>query len=80
LPGAQDPALALFDVGGAPRAVEVVQCDRPGLDVGADAHLLGRADQHRDVPGSAGGEQAALLGVVARLVDEPDPFARDPVL
>ena len=50
---AQDAALALFDVRGPPRAVEVVQRDRPGLDVGPDAHLLGRADQHRDVPGAA---------------------------
>jgi hypothetical protein len=28
----------------------MVHCDRPGLDVGADTHRLGRPDQHRDRP------------------------------
>ena len=65
-------AFALLDVRGPPRTVEVMDRDAPVLDVGADPHLLGGADQNGDVPGAAGGEQAGLLGVVAGLVDEPD--------
>jgi len=53
---AQDAAFALGDVGGAPGAVEVVQGDGAELDVGADAHLLGAADQDGDGSGAAGGE------------------------
>ena len=49
--------------------------DGPRLDVRSDAHLLGRADQHRDVPGAGGGEQPALLGVVFGFVDVADLVA-----
>jgi len=68
---AQNPAFALLDIARAPRNVNVVKRDRAGLDVRAHAHLLRRADQHAHVPGSAGGEQAALLSVVAGFVHEP---------
>ena len=63
---AQDAAFALGDVGGPPGAVEVVQGDGAVLDVGADAHLLGGADQDGDGPGAAGGEQLALVPVGLR--------------
>ena len=71
-------ALALFDVGGAPGAIEVMNGDAAVLNVGADAHLLGRADDHRDVPGATGGEQPRLLAIVAGLVDEPHLLAWHP--
>src|SRR4051794_7108116 len=74
----QDPALALLEVGWAPRAVEVVQRDRAGLHVGAHAHPFGGPDKDGDLTFAAGGEQFALLAVVAGLVDEPHPFAREP--
>jgi hypothetical protein len=77
---AQDASLALGDVGRAPRAVEVVQGDRAGLDVGADAHLGGRADEHGDVAGAAGVEQAGLLGVSVGLVDVADLLPGHPPL
>ncbi len=70
--------FALVDVGGAPRGVEVVQRDGAVLDVGSGAHLLGRADQHGDVPGPARGEQAGQVGVGLRLVHEPDGLAGNP--
>ena len=70
---AQDPPVALGDVRRPPRNVDVVQGDRPRLDVGADAHLLRRADDHADLPGAAGREQPGLLDVVAGLVDVADP-------
>ena len=75
---AQDAAFALGDVGGPPGAVEVVQGDGADLDVGADAHLLGGADENGDAAGAAGGEQLALVPVGLRLVDEPDRLARQP--
>jgi hypothetical protein len=53
---ADDPPVALADVGGPPRRVQVVQRDRAVLDVGAHAQLLGRSDQDGDVPGPARGE------------------------
>ena len=73
----QDPALALFDVRGPPRTIQEVKRDRPRLDVGPDAHLLGRADQHRELPVAGGGEQPALLNVALRFVDVADLMARD---
>jgi hypothetical protein len=59
---AEDAAFALGDVGGPPGGVEVVQCDG-AVGKGADAHLLGRADQDGDVVGAAGGEQAGQASV-----------------
>ena len=50
----------------------MVQGDGPVLDVGADAHLLGGADQDGDVAGAAGGEQLGLVPVGLGVVDEPD--------
>ena len=69
---AQDAAVALGDVGGPPGRVQVVQGDGAVLDVGADAHLLGGADQDGDPAGAAGGEQLGLVPVGLGLVDEPD--------
>jgi hypothetical protein len=69
----QDAALALFVVGGPPGCVEVVQRDEAGLDVGADTHLLGGADEHVDVTGAAGIEQPFLGLVGVGLVDVADP-------
>jgi hypothetical protein len=63
---AEDAAVALFDVGGSPRSVEVVHGDGAGLDVGADAHGLGGADEHRDGAVPARGEELGLgLSVLA---------------
>jgi hypothetical protein len=71
-----DAAFALGDVRGPPRGVQMVEGDGAVLDVGADAHLLGRADQHGDVPGPAGGEEPREFGVVLGFVDEPDRLTR----
>ncbi len=51
---------ALGKVGRPPGAVQVVQRDRAGLDVGADAHRLGGTDQHSDAPVATRGEQVGL--------------------
>ena len=52
-----------------------MQGDGAELDVGADAHLFGAADQDGDGPGAAGGEQLAFIPVGLRFVHEPDRFA-----
>ena len=46
VPLGKDASLALGHVGGPPGCVQVMQDDRPVLHVGADTHLLGRADQN----------------------------------
>ena len=48
---ALDAALALLDVAGQPRHVEVVQGHQPLLRVHARAHGLGRAEQDADLAG-----------------------------
>ncbi len=55
----------------------MVQRDRARLYVGADPHLLRRAEDHAYVPGAAGREQAGFLEVVACLVDVADPVGGD---
>ena len=47
IPLAENPTFSLFDVGRPPRAVEMMERDRSGLDVGSDPHLLGRSDRAR---------------------------------
>lgn len=60
-------------VDGSPRAaVQLVQGDRAGLEVGADAQLLGGPYEDVHLSGAAGLERAGHVGVVASLVDEPD--------
>jgi hypothetical protein len=47
------------------------------LDVGADPHLLRRADDRGHPTGTTRGEQPRLLLVIAGFVDESHLFARD---
>ena len=44
-----DPALALFDLGGQPRHVEMVERFEASLGVDAGPHGLGRSDQDADL-------------------------------
>ena len=68
---ALDSAEALFQVGGPPWAVEVVDRGEAFLHVGAGAELLGASHQHADLAGSDFGEQLlASGGVVAGVVHE----------
>jgi hypothetical protein len=69
---AQDAAVALGDVGGPPGRIQVMQRNGAVLHVGADAHLLGGADQDGDPTSAAGGEQLGLVPVGLGFVDEPD--------
>ena len=74
---ALDAAEALFQVGGTPGAVEVVDRGEAFLHVGAGAELLGASHQHADLAGPDLGEQLlAFGGVVARVVHERDLFGR----
>ena len=56
-----DAALALFDLAGQPRHVEMVQGLQSLLHVDAGAHRVRRADQHPDAPGPELGEQSLLV-------------------
>ena len=70
---ALDAAETLFQVGGTPGAVEVVDRGEPFLHVGAGSELLGASHQHTDLAGPDLGEQPfAFGGVVARVVNERD--------
>ena len=64
-------------VAGPPGGVYVVQRDAAGLNVGADAELVGGTEQYRDLAGPAVGEQRGLLQVGRGVVNEPDPRGRD---
>jgi len=64
-------------VGGSPGWVEVVQGDHPVLDVGADAHFGGGADEDGDASVAAAGEQVGFGGVVGGGVDEGDLVGGD---
>ena len=68
----EDPALALLDIGGPPRAVNMVQRHGARLHVGSHPHLLRGADEHRDVTRPRRREQLILLPVIAGLVHETD--------
>ena len=50
VPLPQDAAVALLDIGGPPGRVEMVHGYELTLDVGADAHFGGRADQDANEP------------------------------
>jgi hypothetical protein len=64
---AQDAALALLDIGGTPRGVEVMQGNQALLDIGPRAHLLRAAKEDADLTGANVAEQLQL-GVVALVV------------
>ena len=68
----EDAPVALFDVGRAPRGVEVVLGDEEPLDVHPDAHLGGRTHQDAHAPGVHGVEELLLGQVTLRVVDEAD--------
>jgi hypothetical protein len=76
---ADDAAFALFDVGGPPGAVDVVQGDGAGVDVGADAHLLGGPNEHGELAVAAAGEEPGPGFVVAGVVNERDVSRGDAV-
>lgn len=76
VPLPQNTSLPLRDIGGTPRAVQVMQCDGPRLHVRTDPKLFRRADEHGDGPGAACGEQLSLVPIGPCLMNEPDRFPR----
>ena len=69
---AQDAAVALLDVGGAPRRVEVVQGDEPLLHVGAFAHLRRAAEKDAHLSFAHVFEERGFGGVLVVVLDEGD--------
>ena len=72
---AQDAALALLNVGGTPRGVEVTQGDQALLDVGPRAHLLAAPEKNPHLPGADVLEHLQF-GVVAIMVLDELDFGR----
>ena len=67
-----DAAVALFEVRGTPRAIEVMKGQEALLNVRARAHLLGGSQQDADFAAVHLPEQRDLVGVGLGLVDESD--------
>ena len=67
-----DPALALLDLRGQPRHVEMVQGFEAPLGVDAGAHGLGRADENPDLAAIDGVEQALLRRGLLVVLHEGD--------
>ena len=72
VPLALDAAEPLLEVGRPPRAVEVVNRDKPSLHVGPRAHLLRRAHEDAHRPGVHPAEERQLLRLGVGVVDEGD--------
>ena len=75
---AHDPALALLDLRGQPRHVEMVQRLEPELRVDAGAHRVGGADQEADLAGIDVAEQPLLGLGLLEVLHEGDLGAGTP--
>ena len=84
-----DPALALFDLRGQPRHVEMMQGLQPKLHIDARAHCVGRADDEAHLAGIEVVEQALLglgflevlhVGDLGRRHAKADEFSPDPAI
>src|ERR1035441_5763828 len=77
---AQYSALALLDVAGPPRSVEVMEGNEPLLYVHSGAHFLCRTKKDADAAGVHRIKQRLLLDVSLRIVNRRDLLRRDPFL
>ena len=73
----RDAPLALFEIAGTPRGVEVVEGDEPVLYVCTRAHLGRTAQEHAHIAGAHFGEQLLLLSLCVRRVDKGYLALRD---
>ena len=74
---AKDPAFLLFQVGGLPGAVEMVQGDEPVLHICAGAELGRGPHQDPYLAGADFGKQFLLSGLCVGLMDKGDFLLRD---
>ncbi|CUO68611.1 Uncharacterised protein [Flavonifractor plautii] len=74
---ADDTALALFQVSGPPGTVQIVQSDKPVLDVHTRAHFEGATHEHPDLTAPDLGKQLLLAGVGVGVVDKGDLMGGD---
>ena len=70
-------ALALLQVAGTPRAVQVMQGDEPVLDIHARSHLEGAAHKDAHLTSTNLGEQLLLFRLGVRVVDKGDLLRGD---
>ena len=73
----RDAALALFEIAGTPRGVEVVEGDEPVLYVCPRAHLGRGANEHAHIAGAHFGEQLLFLRLRVRRVNKGYLALRD---
>ena len=74
---ADDTPQPLLQIGGPPRAVQVMQGNELILDVSACAHFGRGTQQHPHLPGAHLGKQLLLFGFAVCRVDKGDFFFRD---
>ncbi|MCE0497974.1 MAG: hypothetical protein LV481_08530 [Methylacidiphilales bacterium] len=67
---AQNPALALLDVGRPPWGVDVVQRDQAFLNIRPGAHHLGASHHDPDPPGSHFLEKGDFGGICVAILNE----------
>src|SRR6266702_111550 len=86
---AHDTALALFDLRGEPRHVEMVERLEAKLNVDAGAHRIARSKKNADLAGIEIVEETLLclrllavlhIGDLGRRHAEPDQFVPDPAI
>ena len=74
---ADDTTGALFQVARSPRRIEVMECDKPVLDIHTGTHFEGRTHEHSYLSGTDFGEEFLLTSFGVGLVDKGDLFPRD---
>ncbi len=69
---AEDASVALLDVGGTPRGIEMVQRHEAALDVRAFAHFWSAAEEDAHFAFTHGFEERSFGGVFVVVLDEGD--------
>ena len=69
-----DAALSLCQITGTPGTIQIMDCHKPVLYVGASAHLCGTAQQNTNLTGADLSEQLFLFSLRIGIVDESNLF------
>ena len=72
-----DTTGSLFQVARSPRRIEVMERDKPVLDIHTGTHFEGRTHEHSHLSGTDFGEEFLLTGFSVGLMNKGDLFPRD---